>query len=104
MPDLCLGDQVHGDMVFVVGDVRVLPGSGYQGSFDFLAGHVLGMQDTSLAVAALARQIVFIVRVLGELDTPLDQIIDRLGATFNNHTDRILIGKPGAGPHGVFYV
>lgn len=61
------GDDVDCEKMLEQGDAG-LAGDGLdEGGLDGLAGHILHVQDTPLAVAALAAEIVAAVVVAGEL-------------------------------------
>ncbi len=101
MLDFRLGYEIDADMVFVEGDVGVVFGGNNEGPLNFLAGHVLGMEDTALAMAAFTGQVVFVVFVPGKPDPPVNQIVYGSRPAFDNHPGDVGIGKPDAGPHGV---
>ena len=102
---LRLGDEVDGDMVFVDGDVVVRQGRLDQGALDLAAGDVLGVQDAPLAVPPLAGEVVRLAaRVLGELDPPLDQVGDHLGAVLNHTAHHLFVADAGAGHQGILDV
>ena len=79
---LGLGDQVDSDMVLVKGDVRMFECSLDQRSFDFPAGGILGMQDPAVTVPAFAGQVVLLIGVPTEFDTPVDQVFNSFRTGF----------------------
>ena len=93
--DLGRSDQVDGDVMLVDLHVWVFPDRLHQGPLDFTTGNVLGMQDTSGTVAALAGQVVALATG-GEFDPPFDQVADGLRAFLHHHSHHIFPAYAGA--------
>ena len=65
------------------------------------AGDVTGMEDSPLAVAAFARQIPRAVALLGEFNSPADEIGDALRSVLANRMHHIALAQPRTGNHRI---
>ncbi len=88
---LAAGNQIDGAALFVEGDVGVLTGALFQRGLDGAAGGVGGMHDPSMAVAALAMQVIlraaFGVGFPGEGSALRAQPFDRRSGMFHGEAD-----------------
>ena len=91
-------DQVFDVAVFQVVDVLLLVELGQEGTHDFFAGKVRGMQYAVVAVAAFQVQVklCFVCRVGRKEHTPFYQLLDGGGAALGQNVHRFLFAKAGA--------
>ncbi len=102
--DLRLGDEIDGAVVFVDTDIRVALDRFDQRPFDLLAGDVLGVEDAPGAVSPFAGQVVIAGFVPGKIDAPVDQVLDRFGAGFDDPANDVFPCQMSAGDDGVLHV
>ena len=91
-----LGDEIHGEMVFKDGDIRILFSSGDQGLFQGATGHVLSMHDAVAAVSSFSTQIKRSVfgALPVELDTDFQQLANPLRTGAHNQLHHFRVTQP----------
>ena len=101
-------NQIGDQRVFKEGDVREFMDLHKEGSHDFLAGQVRGMENTAMAVAAFEVKVKADVRIVrfrrGEFYPPFHQLIDCLWTVFDENLDGVLFAKSCTRFAGVFLV
>jgi hypothetical protein len=94
------GDQINGDVVFKNLDVGLGGDGGEQGPLDFAAGHVLGVEDAALGMAAFPPQIQLAFAVdfaLGELHPDFHQFGNARRPFLDDDADDVFVAQPGPG-------
>ena len=98
---MMLRDDLDGKMVLEDGDVRMLLHGADQAGLDLGARIVFMVQDTELRVAAFLVEVEFAVRLLVEVNTPFDQLLDLRGSLTDNLLDGGPVADPVARDHGI---
>ena len=97
-------DQVDRQVVLQHLDLRGAGDGAQERRFDGAAGHVAGVEDTALGVAAFAAEVGSSVGAVLELHAPGDEFGDPGGAGFDDVADRREIAESVAGREGVLDV
>ena len=100
-PSFLRGDQIDREMVFENLDVRLRGDRRQQRAFDLAAGHVFGVQNPALGMAAFLAQIQFACAVdadlaLGKLHAQLDQLRDARRAFLDDRAHDLLLAQARA--------
>src|ERR1051325_2361086 len=97
------GDEIDGEVVFENLDLRMARDRGEEGTFDFAAGHVLGVKDAALRMAAFATEIEFFfprmrrIFPLGKAHAKINELLNSRRAFRNDGADNLFTTKTGAG-------
>jgi len=81
---MVLGDDLHGIVVFQYGDLFVSPHRLHQSALYLETGVIGVVENTKLAVPALAMEVEITVLVLVEVHPPAHQIVDGGGGVAYN--------------------
>ena len=99
------GDQVNAQVLLKQVDIGVRADEGLQGGFDGAPGGVGHVDDTPVAVAALAGEVIFGITVglvlAGKGDTLVDKPAYGLRTVLDDKSRRSFIAQTGAGGQGV---
>ncbi|GBE48653.1 hypothetical protein BMS3Bbin12_01834 [bacterium BMS3Bbin12] len=102
------GDQVHAHVVGEQGHGRLCAYVLEQGRLDCATAGVRGVDDSAVAVTALAREMEGLGAVAaghaGERDPDVHQSANRGRAALDGETHDLLVAQPGAGVEGVGHV
>jgi hypothetical protein len=92
-PEVVLCEQVDGEKMFAEGDVGMQLDSGQEGTFDFPARSILGVEDAAFGVAALAAKAEGAVFAAVEPGAIVNKLLHTQGAIFDDHAHHFLIAK-----------
>ncbi len=98
------GDEVHAHVVFEHPDVGVGQDLLRQDALHFGAGHVMGVNDAAVGMAAFPAQVIAVVLAQIEMGSHVDQLPDARRTLADHQFDDIRMGQAFAGGEGVLNV
>ena len=105
LPQVVLGDDVDGKLVFLQLDVGVVVDGFEQSPFDFGTGVVLVVKDAEFGVAAFAVQVETVAGpAFVEIDPILHQFADAVGGFADGHFHHLAVADAVAGNQRVLNV
>ena len=96
--------QIDGEMVFQHLDLRLAGDGPEQGGLDRPTGHVAGMQDAALRVAAFTPQVGSTIGAVLEFDAPRDQFSHARRSSLDDVPHHVPITKPITGRQRILHV